>query len=392
MNLDTSYHFYGGFRTVSGAAAAQGMLCSIDTGDHDGSVTWTIEATCRVSNAAETGTIDIQQVGGSSCGTATITGSTLTTRVTGTFTPVAGANQYTVLLSATGAASIIVLNIRVKAAATGATKVAFDIPMLSPAASTLNVSTTPTVFAPSRIFRYTAATWQNATFKLRACASPGASGTNTIGFYDGSTDAGTTTHSTGSTITEGLSSGMTLVDGSDYRLRGTASAGTDTITAACIRVIISSLTKLEVHHLVGGAKAAHATDWDNSTTSTTVHCVGQRKLVSTANYSALSAIYFEATGLSAAASGDTIDLRKDGTNDSGTAGTSVGSVPITSATVERQRSADLLSGWANERYYAGATKGGSAGQITGYIGAVIMILSGTAGSAYYYQNASRGNA
>lgn len=372
-NLVVPLRVFSGNLSTTTTAADRGWLFNIDTTKFDGTVSYKLCGVGRIANGAESGTVDMQPAGGgTSLGTLTWTGDTNNKRLETTITPTAGDTAYTIFAGVTGGVQFVVTAVWIEVTLVGATKLQTDIPL-----STLggNVSGGPTALVQARPFLYTAANWTNATFQLVTVGNRGASGTLTLDLFDGTSVVGSTVHNVNAPGDRQVSSAMTLTDGAEHVLRATASTGTDVLTSACIRVTISTIDKLEVHYQVGGTRATHAVDWTNAVATTTVHCVGHRAIVSTAGFTGgiLTGAYLEGVG-SSPDSGDVIDLRKDGTNDTGTAGTSVGSVTITSASKQRIRSSDLLSGWANERYYAGLTKASGSGTATGNFAAVIFTV------------------
>ncbi len=172
-------------------------------------------------------------------------------------------NTYTVRLSVTGGNTLTYYSSRIiiiqNANAITATEEQRDLISDSQALTGASYADFSTIYWD--FFRFTSANWDNATYYLDVTFKNSA-GTGTVGLHTAAnalvTNAECATTST--TYTRVRSAAFTLVDGTDYKVRGKSSTGTITITSAKLIVQQALPTKSESHvTLLRSTTAASAT-------------------------------------------------------------------------------------------------------------------------------------
>lgn len=380
------FHAYASTTSASLVAVAGGQV-RIDTAHFDGNPVYTLTARIRNASATETITLELQPLGGGTPIHATFsdTGSTAGRSVSIAITPTAGANTYQLYWSVTGAAQarLFSVDISVECDAT-CTKFATDLPMVYNGSPT----TTPGEMTGTTRWLNEASKRTNCTMELHTEGNRGAGGTVTFELYTGSAARATTTHSLATNDLQ-IASVSGLVDAEEHYIRGTASTGTDVLSKAVLRFIYSAIDKAQIYRQVGQIRADENNDWANSTISTVRNCLSSRQLIDLSKYDAayISGVYFEFSGLSAAASGDDVLLVKVGSTTSGVGTkTTVQTLANTSATILRVRGADLKGSWANEQHYAVNSKGATAGNAQPRTAVVIIDFAiVSSGNPQYYQ-------
>ena len=390
-------HVFSGNVTTTSASLVQvaQSRTRLDTAHFDGNPVYTLVLNLRLSAGAQTATIELQPAGGGPAVLSfTHTGDTSVDRiVSSSFSPTSGANDYELWISVSGGATLAIYSaVLLVAQDETYTKAVVDWSLTRNSGTGMNVSTTPSELNPSLRFLYEGAKWDSYTAEFHTVGNNGGGGTLTLDLYDGSSAMATNTHTTNGATLSIDSSVTTLVDGTEYYVRGTASAGTDVASKATLRFILTAgFTKCQVPFFCGGVRADNANDWGNSSTNTNRDCLAHRALIDLSLYDAAKqrAAYFESIALSAAASGDTIQLMKVGSTDNGAGSpTSVVSNANTSATKLRTRSSDILSGFANERYYARNAKGATAGSADPVAALVLLEFGPSASSDVFIQGLS----
>lgn len=354
---------------------------SLDTGDYDGTVTYTFEVVAENTHATNAETIDLYNSAGASVASINIPANTSTIkRFSTTFTPTAGANNYRVRTSATASnGDMEVWAARILVKQVGATTTKLYIPLGGRLYNSSSTSTTSTLdsLASGTYGQGTAMRWAKwrkdvssyadiaagSPWTFEAVISNSSGGSTAYASLFNATDSTqvtaseiTTTSASPTLVSASFANNATNFDDLDeFEVRIKRSANTGQIHKAGLWVKLTNLTKGEVYRRI-------SLSFDSEATTTWAH---QRIAIDTDYYKMLTVspntttnTYLEVCGNRASGT-LAVDVRDEGTSDTSVAGSTVGgsSTTLGSTTKTRTRSGTLTmaAGGTLERYVARAT-------------------------------------